>query len=317
MLETPAMERFRSLNNYEQYVFLLQTYCTKYPFDDSYYALYYYEILLRSMAGSKPGGQYIKDQYIQSGGLFSVEAVLLHHLRFFGWCALEESLESKGRHEDSVTAVIPNAFGVRVFEFLTEKALPLWNVDTSGEKMKRYSIKTDEAAEQECFLVFQELLSSDRVVQTVSYPGNLDRSGIYHIKVSLSRKCWRTFTAAHYHTLDHLHIAIQKAFEFDDDHLYAFYIGGNHKTGTPIYCEDMDELHFDTTSSVTLEDLGLYPEQRLYYLFDFGDRWEFEVDVLKIDPRNITGVVPIQVTQAKGDPPQQYSWFEDAFDMTE
>lgn len=310
LMGTPALEQFRSLTVYEQYVFLVQTYWTKYPFEDTAnYALYYYEILLRSMAGSKPGEQYSQDVFTQSGGLFFDCTVLLHHLRFFGWCELEKNPEAMGKYEEVITAVIPNAFGAWVIKFLTQKALPLWNVNIHNKTAKRHSLKADKASEHKCFLIFQGLLGSDRVIQTVSYGDDRDRRGMYYIKVGLSKQCWRIFKAAHHHSLDDLHTAIQQAFEFDNDHLYAFYFGGNRKTGIPVCCDEMEEPQYDRTRAVTLEDLGLYPGQKFYYLFDFGDRWEFEAAVQKIEPmESANRAATIQLIQSKGEAPQQYSW---------
>ena len=56
-----------------------------------------------------------------------------------------------------------------------------------------------------------------------------------------------------------------KAFDFDDDHLYAFYINGNRRTGQPIYCMDVQDER-KTTEETHIDDLRLYKGQKLYYL---------------------------------------------------
>ena len=48
----------------------------------------------------------------------------------------------------------------------------------------------------------------------------MDRT--YVFKVSLAKDLWRRIEIAADHTLLDLHRAIQKAYNFDDDHLYSF-----------------------------------------------------------------------------------------------
>ena len=50
----------------------------------------------------------------------------------------------------------------------------------------------------------------------------------YTFKVSLPgpQQCWRKIEMADHQTLEELHLAIQNAFEFDNDHLYSFFMSG-------------------------------------------------------------------------------------------
>lgn len=83
--------------------------------------------------------------------------------------------------------------------------------------------------------------------------------------------------------LDHLHSAIQEAFQFDDDHLYVFCFGSSSlQGGKCIYCPYVDDHKF-TTLDYTIGDLRLVKGQRFYYLFDFGDSWWFEIYVAGIN----------------------------------
>ncbi|HHY71327.1 MAG TPA: plasmid pRiA4b ORF-3 family protein [Thermoanaerobacterales bacterium] len=115
---------------------------------------------------------------------------------------------------------------------------------------------------------------------------------------------------SHRHTLYDLHIAIQDAFGFYNDHLYAFYIGGTRRTGKPIYCADVEDYGGGkTTEETTIEDLGLYKGQKIYYLFDFGDMWEFELNLIKIDKNLPLPLRPI-IIEEKGEAPLQYPIWE-------
>ena len=68
-------------------------------------------------------------------------------------------------------------------------------------------------------------------------------------------------------TLEELHGAIQAAVDFDNDHLYAFYLARNLRS--------RDREFFDTDDgrvfSTTLNDLfPIASKKSLFYLFDFG-----------------------------------------------
>ena len=58
-------------------------------------------------------------------------------------------------------------------------------------------------------------------------------------------------------------------------------LDGNHRTGKPIYCSYFEE-EGKAAEETFIEDMGLYQGQKLYYLFDFGDMWEFGVGLIKI-----------------------------------
>jgi hypothetical protein len=67
-------------------------------------------------------------------------------------------------------------------------------------------------------------------------------------------------------TLRQLHKYIQKLVGFDDDHLYEFYIGKNprNKSGS-------------VPKNAKLNDVYPLTGCKIYYLFDFGDCWLFQI----------------------------------------
>ena len=101
-------------------------------------------------------------------------------------------------------------------------------------------------------------------------------------------------------TLDDLHHIIQQAVDFDNDHLYGFFVartpwsrdrvrydgseynvwyGGDddEEEGDDAGDDDSGEVD-DGASATTLESLFPLPKDRkLFYLFDFGDNWMFEI----------------------------------------
>jgi hypothetical protein len=108
-------------------------------------------------------------------------------------------------------------------------------------------------------------------------------------------------------TLADLHHIIQQAVGFDNDHLYGFYVArtpwsrdrvrydGSEQDGW--YDDDEDEddegdegedyaaEEDDSASTTTLE--GLFPlptDRRLFYLFDYGDNWIFQISRARNKP---------------------------------
>ena len=92
---------------------------------------------------------------------------------------------------------------------------------------------------------------------------------------------------------------ILDAFDFDDDHLSAFYMGDRcFDVRTEICCKNFMGDAADTMNpmadEVFLEDLGLYKGKKFFYLYDFGDCWTFKISVLKFSPEKCTGPMVIK-----------------------
>jgi hypothetical protein len=75
-------------------------------------------------------------------------------------------------------------------------------------------------------------------------------------------------------TLEDIHFAIQSALRFDSDHLYEFYCARTVRSRKRIIYDDENGALY----SKTIESLFPLPKnQRLFYLFDYGDCWTFQV----------------------------------------
>ncbi|MGQ0835577.1 MAG: IS1096 element passenger TnpR family protein [Gammaproteobacteria bacterium] len=75
-------------------------------------------------------------------------------------------------------------------------------------------------------------------------------------------------------TLEDLHLAIQGAIRFSDDHMYMFHAARTFRSRDRIEFEREDGSLHETT----LADLFPLPKDRkLFYWFDFGDDWIFSV----------------------------------------
>ena len=109
-------------------------------------------------------------------------------------------------------------------------------------------------------------------------------------------------------TLIDLHGLIQEAFEWDDDHLYSFWLDGKFWGDTqteytaPFGLEESEAASGD----VELRRLGLRKGQRIAYVFDFGDEWRVSVKLREAREGGETGIL-----ERKGDPPPQYPDYDE------
>lgn len=312
LVKTPNMQKFQSLNEYEKYVFLLQTYWTKYNYEEKFdkwiniSALYN---IISEIANSEEGQIIVKDENNSSKQVYATGAAFFHHLSFFGFGRLELIEGAKGKYEDSIKSFYPNEFGIKISRFLLSEALSYWNREDLSIFFKVKKIEVIPNKKQQCFDVFKNIFEENLVENTVQRKGEIDRSGVYSFKVSLSKTLWRKISLSHKHTLTDLHNAIQEAFEFDNDHLYAFYIDGNQRTGKVVYCKDAEQ-HGNTAEDTSIADLELYKGQQMLYLFDFGDQWEFNVELIEFDKQAPVLLKPI-IVESKGNAPKQYrsGWY--------
>ncbi|KAB7667711.1 plasmid pRiA4b ORF-3 family protein [Bacillus sp. B1-b2] len=127
-------------------------------------------------------------------------------------------------------------------------------------------------------------------------------TGLFTLKVSLSKSCSRTFQISSSHTLLDLHELIQESFEFDDDHLYSFYMDGK-KYSKDYYNSPKDAIG-PFVNEMQIRSLQLMEGQRFLYLFDFGDEWEFDIEVLAISEGE--SILKPKVLDVKGTAPMQY-----------
>lgn len=137
-----------------------------------------------------------------------------------------------------------------------------------------------------------------------SCPGEISNSTVYEFKVRLGRACCRVIQCTGLHTFEDLHLAIQNAFAFDNDHLYCFFMDGKKWSRRRI-----DSPYSETppySNDVLIGQAGLRENQTFLYLFDFGDEWLFHVTVTSIFDASSPLSHPALV-KAKGTAPKQYS----------
>ena len=96
-----------------------------------------------------------------------------------------------------------------------------------------------------------------------------------------------------------LHKYIQEIVDFDDDHLYEFYLGRNSR----------NKSH-TLSKSTALNEIYLLNGLKLYYLFDFGDSWLFEVKKSRKKKMLVKKTKYPSLVESLGVNPEQYPEYE-------
>jgi pRiA4b ORF-3-like protein len=118
----------------------------------------------------------------------------------------------------------------------------------------------------------------------------------------------RTITVREDLTLVDLHYALQSAFGWDDDHLYAFWLDGVFWAS-----EDAHYMHPYHATSVDppgksacarLADLDMFEGQRIAYVFDFEREWRVQLELREI--RAAQGPAVARCVAREGTAPPQY-----------
>ncbi len=112
-------------------------------------------------------------------------------------------------------------------------------------------------------------------------------------------------------SLDELAYGILDAFEFEDTgHLYEFTYKNQYGLEESIAHPYADRTHEYCTEDCAVGCLPLYKGMVFTFLFDFGDNWEFniQVEAMPSAELNYSGLT---VIEKRGTPPEQYPDWED------
>jgi len=128
---------------------------------------------------------------------------------------------------------------------------------------------------------------------------------IYRLKISFpydeSEVRWsKTIDVKEDFTLDELHGLILELVDFDDDHLHEFFVGKNPRS-RPNEVPDRARLN------------EIYPLTglKLYYLFDFGDSWLFEIKKARKKIAFDNSLKYPVLVESTGVNPEQYPEYDD------
>lgn len=109
----------------------------------------------------------------------------------------------------------------------------------------------------------------------------------------------KTIEAKENFTLQELHKYIQEIVEFDDDHLYEFSIRRTARSSRRAI-----------SKTTKLSDIYPLSGEKLYYLFDFGDSWLFEIKKQRKKKLAENGKMYPTIIESTGVNPEQYPEYE-------
>lgn len=127
------------------------------------------------------------------------------------------------------------------------------------------------------------------------------RDGLWIFKVSLG-KAWRMIALPSRLSLDDLAHWTLSAFDFDDEHLYEFSFAGTTGATITIGVSEDDEVQ---AAELPIGKLPLELGQSMTFLCDFGDNWQFNVRLERIETMKHRRAKPV-ILQECGTAPAQY-----------
>jgi len=159
---------------------------------------------------------------------------------------------------------------------------------------------------------FESRFMARTFLDAAGQPVPLDRpDNIYAFKVAFmyAKQIYRVIELRSEQTLEDLHLAIQGAIGWDNDHLYSFFMNGRKWDERYRFASPLEEDAPAWTNEAVIGALGLTLKHKFLYYFDYGDSHEFEVEVVGIGAQAAPGSYP-RVVESQGKAPAQYEYSE-------
>jgi hypothetical protein len=194
-------------------------------------------------------------------------------------------------------------FGDAVFTLLEGEGFPFWAGAEMGEE-------EEEESNEEASTVSPGLGRWQPLFQPYfpAWQANLEwttagaRTGTFVFRVGLGR-IWRLIAIPAKAALDDLVSWILKSVNFDNDHLYEFTY--RDRFGATVRAVHPYGDEGPWTDEVTIGDLPLEPGQSMQLTYDFGDNWQFDVRLERIEPPGAKLKAP-RILERHGKAPEQY-----------
>lgn len=144
-------------------------------------------------------------------------------------------------------------------------------------------------------------------------------ASIYQIKITLRDSkppIWRRVLISSETTLSKLHNIIQSAMGWYDGHLHAFEIQGKqYSAPLPYDPGHLREMGMKSTNRVKLNKFIRVEGEKFRYDYDFGDDWQHEIVLEKIEPADPKQKLPLCIKGKRACPPEDVGgvWGYDGF----
>lgn len=130
-----------------------------------------------------------------------------------------------------------------------------------------------------------------------------------HVLKVMLCKSWKKLAVNADWTLSDLASTILNAFEFDEDHLYYFkYKGPSGNDIKAYHYAVSDEIIY--ADEITVGSLCLSVGQNFTFLFDFGDAWEFKLQLVGLEMPNNDNNRSLILASGGNPMPKQYTTFD-------
>ncbi len=297
LVQNERIAQFANLTMTEQYVTLLEAFWMRLNWDelqgDSRGAVPYLEFLLEDLKdypANKPiSVQRLGDRLERFGHFF-------YYFKYFGLWSFEMDEDLAIRYEQPNRTFAKSITLTPFFKEIYFALLETWEpyederfIQSFGLLSELFGFENEQEeavdrkkdrSKETLFSLLKPLFLSEALNKILEKEKNEFVKGNYQFKIKPSGSNGKTLELSSSDTLLELHKLIQKAFDLDDDHLYAFYMDGK-KFGQDAYHSPMGGPGPYVTEA-KIGGLNLYEGQGFLYLYDFGDECEFNVEVMKI-----------------------------------
>ncbi|MCA0238318.1 MAG: plasmid pRiA4b ORF-3 family protein [Bacteroidetes bacterium] len=314
--ESSRIALYDQMTDDERYGFLLQAYWCYFDvesaFDDRGY--YFMDNLLEGISQLEAGKTYTN---LGSIGNYRRPKHLMVVLAAFGVLEYTVTPEKGPDTYIHLSSLTISETGKKILSVLgTENMMIQWrdlNPNMTSQLWEKlYGKPEGEIPELSDFFEKFKTVFPDWKVKKRLFPiGKPAVMGVFKLKIALSAKCYRVIEMHSSMSFVQLHLAIQDIFDFDNDHLYAFYLNGraHHKPGNVIGDPRGGYMDGDYPADlILLGEVDLYAGQSLLYVFDFGDSWEFSVEIMDFSVSDDKIHGNYKLIQSVGDSPDQYNY---------
>ena len=161
-------------------------------------------------------------------------------------------------------------------------------------------------------LVFSKGASRPEKVTIIKQPrpsSYADTHFIHRFKVSLKNNpdIWRVIDIKENQMLSSLHKAIFKAFDRTEEHEYSFFLSNKPYDKEGEFTSPGSDTSGETklATRIRIDSLALYGGPKFLYLFDYGDEWWHEVELIGVTQKVTRAIYP-RVVKKQGKSPPQY-----------
>ncbi len=203
-------------------------------------------------------------------------------------------------------------FSFLLFALPIKKGRKFFEIIQKLEEIEKIPLSDSSKKGKIQFLIkeLESYISEVRQINKPFIPAKIDKNQttIFKVMFKYRKGTWRKIELKSMQTLVDLHEAIQEYFEWDNDHLYSFYM--DNQFNRRKRDDDMEftcpfEPEGRKTADVELGIFGFKKKQKFAYLFDFGDCHRFEIEVIDFGKLQKDKKYP-SLVESKGKTQEQY-----------